>query len=490
MNSDQSKAKIYQPKFSKIEKILFIIILNVVIFLSILYGFLSICFTLESFQLLQFFTLILIFYCTLTIFMIGKIRNTPINIKLLLLIVFISRIIPLITVESFIRSFSAGDISAALTYAEHWLMHEDYLSPYGTPYYLPPGSTLLAVAVLAINPSKSTLMFRLFFNFFEVGNVYMVYKIYLIQKNKIPFTYFKNGIYYYPFALLVIPIHVIYGKYDAAVIFITLVGIYFYFRKKFIPSAMCMVFAGFAKLYSFAWLLGMIIFQLKRKNFSHLRKTITGLTLGTILIYIPVYYFEGFRFFSILLGRPMHFYDFNQLWTLNTWFFMVYLGIPGFKFWIYGTMGVCILYYFIFTLKKIDIYFFIRTTCIMLFFYPSSHVHYLIWILPLIYLDFFKSFRFVRILEALIFITYATEFIFNVVIIFFTPFKLIDLEILTFEHPPPVWTILYKTLNNLSFQIYLLLVIFKNKLPNWFFPKELPDEMMIVYLKESPKNAN
>ncbi|MHA1791213.1 MAG: hypothetical protein ACTSVI_01130 [Promethearchaeota archaeon] len=475
--------------FSRLEKAFILIFYNLFVFIILL---ILIFYPLKQLSMpgkIQLSNLLLILGLVPSILLIGKFTRTRLDVKKFLIIIFISRVITLTFLELINNVQGGTDAYLFMDYGQHWISGtlDEFDRKYTLTYYFPPGTTYIYVFMYLINPWKTTYIYHLVTHVFEIGVLYMMYKIYLLFKGEIDEKYFKNGFIFFPFSGISILVMVMFGKFDIIIILACLVGIYFYFRKKIFKSMFFLTFAGFAKLFSFLWVLGILIQDLKKKNLGVLKKEIASLIVSAVVIYTPAVLVEGFKFIVNLSQFRMVFYDFNYLFNTNYTFFLMYLNIPFYNIILYGVLISAILIYFFKFVKEINLKFFIMTYCILIAIYPSINVNYFLWIAPLFYIYLMKSIRFARIIEVLIY-SYATlEIGFNVYIIFFSGYELIDAVIIDFTTPPTMFILIWRLVILFPFYLLVWLIMFRNKLPEIFVRDLDETDKINNTIERSPK---
>jgi hypothetical protein len=260
-------------------------------------------------------------------------------------------------------------------------------------FYYPPGCSLFFVLLYLTNPWKSPLVFRVEMLFFDFGISWMILKIAQIKILKINENMTLNALIFYSFSGIQVIIVLFFQKFDMCVIFLSLVGIYYTLQKKWLRSALFLVFCGFFKIYSFFWIAGIILFLIKTKAW----KSFKSYTLSIILVgIIQVFFFfiiEGFMFFENLFQFGWHFTVWEEAYNLNWSYYLKYLNIPLLNFLPPALIIIVFLYYTLRRVEEIDLKFFINVIILIFLFYPSINYHYMIWLIPLIGLNFPVEFQ-------------------------------------------------------------------------------------------------
>jgi len=120
--------------------------------------------------------------------------------------------------------------------------------------YYPPGVPLLYLLLTSINPAMNTLTYRWYILLFEAGVDYLIWKIASIPSLKISQTFREKGVFYAFFGVSMLTVLELFSKYDSVLLFISLVGVYFYLTDHYFAAGCILVFAGFVKIFPFVWM--------------------------------------------------------------------------------------------------------------------------------------------------------------------------------------------------------------------------------------------
>ena len=275
-----------------------------------------------------------------------------------------------------------------------WHYGRDYLngdrSTLYTSEYNPFGSSLYFMFIYITNPGEIPLIYRLMTNCWGAGIFYMVYKISTIKELEIDGNKLANAFIYITFSGVQLLFLLLAQKHDFIEVFLSLVGIYFTLKKRWFLSAFILVFCGFFKIYPFLWVAGTLILFLKQKNWgTFIRYALSTIIAGAIFASLQ-FIVEGDLLIRILLSFRWSFLEEKALYNLNWGYYLSYLNIPGLNF-LPSILILCFfLIYAIKFTKTIDLNFFINPVLILLIFYSAVSYQYLIWVIPLIGLNFVK----------------------------------------------------------------------------------------------------
>ncbi|MHA1791215.1 MAG: hypothetical protein ACTSVI_01140, partial [Promethearchaeota archaeon] len=357
----------------------FIVLLNVlIIYLLVGLIFLGVLERSPTFQI-AFFSLFGVSFWIFFIPFIGKLKLDASKTKKLILFIFIMKVMGVVIMEAFHFFLGAFDFNIftknALLYLEG--QKASYIQPWGTIVLnYPPGTSYMWLFLLLINPTKSTLLFRIYLIVFESLICYMIFKISKLKKFQIPDEKIFNGIIYSSLALSFIVQFDVYGKPDCLIILITLVGYYLIAKDRYILGSFVFSFAGYIKLYSFFWLIGIGIVFLKRRKFKDLSKMIVGF-LAISAIIIPIdYYFQKLDFFLSILKFSPQLSEEYIIYNQNIWFYLLYTGIPGMNVLPYVLMMIVLVYFCLKWENGISPGFFASIMAIVLIFYPALNNQY------------------------------------------------------------------------------------------------------------------
>ena len=265
---------------------------------------------------------------------------------------------------------------------------KEFLELYPNSAYYPPGCSIFFVLLYIINPWESVLFYRIFMMFFKFGMYYVILKIFNLKKLNLKKNSMTNGLFYFTFSGIELFFLLFYQKFDFFMIFISMVGIYYLIKEKWLLASIFLVYTGFFKIYSFLWLGGVLLVFLKKRDFKRFKKLLFGLIIsGTAFLGIFLI-MEGFTFIKNLLEFGWHFTIWEEVYNVNWSYFLKFLNIP-FMNYLPPILIVIVFFIYIFKYaKQVDFALFINITIIILLFYPSISYHYLIWIIPLISVNF------------------------------------------------------------------------------------------------------
>lgn len=276
-----------------------------------------------------------------------------------------------------------------------WHYGHDYL--YGvknslfTQEYNPFGSSWYFVFIYIINPNGSALIDRLVCNCWGVGIYYMVYKISTIKELGIDRNKLANAFIYISVSGIQILLLIVTQKHDFFEIFLSLIGIYFTLKKRWFLSAFILVYCGFFKIYAFFWIAGILIIFLKQKNWGTFIKYFLNTAISIIFFISLAFVIEGDELIQTLLSFKWQFLTEPLMYNLNWDFYLSFLNIPSLNILPSILIFGFFLFYAIKYAKKIDLNFFINSIALVLIFYSAVNFQYLIWIIPLIGLDFMNN---------------------------------------------------------------------------------------------------
>ncbi|HME54232.1 MAG TPA: hypothetical protein VKM55_18555 [Candidatus Lokiarchaeia archaeon] len=267
--------------------------------------------------------------------------------------------------------------------------------------YYPPGVAFIYMFLTTLNPAESEVLYRFYMLFFEAGTYYLIYIIAKLPKLHITEKLRTKGIIYAFFAPPFLTAVDFFGKYDALIVFLTLLGIYYYLTGRPNMSALIWTFCALAKLYTILWIFGVLIHHLKKRRYTEfIRYALVCFLTGSVILGIAAI-FEGFRFFQMLLQFGFQIQGAYPLYIMNVWFFLVYIGLPGTNLIPYILLFVSFIYFVYKWKGELTPDFFMRVTAITLFFYPSVNSEYLQWVMPMICITMLDSPKKVQVLAAL-----------------------------------------------------------------------------------------
>ncbi|MHA1847563.1 MAG: hypothetical protein ACTSYS_11075 [Promethearchaeota archaeon] len=342
---------------------------------------------------IEFFVLtivILSFFYLIPLY--GKLKGNIKKVKFTITLIFLVKIVILIIMEAFDYFMGKNNFLTDYIYVTN------YLNKLPNIVYYPPLNTIYFIIVFAVNPWKSTLLYRLINLSWEFGIYYMIYKISRIKKLGLNKNDLLNAIFIFTFSLESVNVVLLNGKFDTFVIFLSLIGIYLFFKEKWFSSGFVLVAVGFFKIYGFLWVLGIVFIFMKRKNWKMFKQFTTGSLLSGLLLTGISFILEGFEFFNRLLQLNWHFFDYYSIYNLNLTFYLYFTQIPFINILPYILiLGFLMLYLLQLDSRMAELMlsldFFITPVCILLIFFPSVNHHYIIWVLPLIALNFKKNIK-------------------------------------------------------------------------------------------------
>ncbi|MBD3188478.1 hypothetical protein GF325_16730 [Candidatus Bathyarchaeota archaeon] len=253
--------------------------------------------------------------------------------------------------------------------------------------YYPPGTSLYLAFMFLINPGKSTLLFRLVNLAWETGTFLVVFEIARTKRIK-KSRRAGNTLLFLTFSATWVFTNLIHSKFDMFGIFMSMVGVYFVICKKWWLSAPFLVFAGFFKIYSFLWIIGILVVLMKQKDWNSFKHFTLGSILSATLFLALFTLIEGFAFVENLLTFGWHFTVWEDLYNLNWSYYLKYLVIPGLNFLPPVLIVAAILWYLYRYQRGITLQMFANITIILLLLYPSVNFHYLVWIVPILALTY------------------------------------------------------------------------------------------------------
>ncbi|HME54236.1 MAG TPA: hypothetical protein VKM55_18575 [Candidatus Lokiarchaeia archaeon] len=278
-----------------------------------------------------------------------------------------------------------------------WHYGQDYLngvrSSAFTSEYYPFGSSLYFIFIYITNPGENPLIYRLMTNCWGMGIYYMVYKISTIKELGINRNKLANAFIYITISGIQLLFLLLAQKEDFFEVFLSLIGIYFTLKKRWFLSAFILVFCGFFKIYPFFWVAGMLILFLKQKDWRmFIKYAVNTIISGAILMSLE-FIVEGDEILKILFSFRWQFLEEPAIYNLNWGYYLSYFNIPGLNL-LPSILILCFfLVYAIKFTKKIDLNFFINSILIVLIFYSAVSYQYLIWVIPLIGLNFVNNKR-------------------------------------------------------------------------------------------------
>jgi len=258
----------------------------------------------------------------------------------------------------------------------------------GSTFYYPPACSLFWAFLYLVNPWRSTLVFRMEMMIFDLAIAWMILKISQLKELNLPSNAITSALILYTFSAIQLYVLLFYQKPDYFEVFLTLIGVYYTIKKRWMISAFVLMFCGFYKIYTFLWIAGMILFFIKKKDWKSFRSFILS-TLVSGFCYVAIFYLiEGFFFFENLLRFGWHFTIWEAAFNLNWSYYLKYLNVPFINF-LPPILILVVLFFYVFKkVQTIDLTFFINSTVITLIFYPSINLNYMIWLVPFIGLNF------------------------------------------------------------------------------------------------------
>ena len=409
-----------EPSFSKYEKIFFFGIIDIMLIFFVA-GLFPLDITNASRFGTDYFLVDFYFYLCVAAFalflmipFIGKTQaEKSINIPRLILYILILKMC-IIAITEFADNyigypvFFAGqfDFLYGYKYVHCFVTNNDFqcLVLVGNQLvfgYYPPGVAFIYLFLTAINPVESSLLYRFNMLFFEAGTYYLIYVIAKLPRLNLTERMRTKGVIYSFFAPSFIMAADFFGKYDTLIVFLTLLGIYFFLTDRPYLSAVLWTFCALAKLYTIIWIFGVLIHHLKKRRYhDFIRYSLVCFLTGLIILGIAAL-FEGFRFFQVLLQFGFQLQGVYPLYVMNVWFFLVYTGLPGINLIPYILMFGSFIYFMYRWKGELTPDFFMRLTAITLFFYPSVASEYLQWLMPMICITMLGSLKKVQVLAAL-----------------------------------------------------------------------------------------
>ncbi|MEX2681592.1 MAG: glycosyltransferase family 87 protein [Candidatus Sigynarchaeota archaeon] len=370
--------------------------------------------------------------------------------------------------------------------------------------YYPPGVAIIYLMLISINYGMNSLLYRWYILIFEAGVYYLIWKIANIPSLQISRSYREKGVIYAFFSVSFLSAIDFFGKYDIIMLFIVLLGVYFYLQERYFISGALIVFAGFIKIYPFVWIAGILMFHIKNAILSafnlakkdpskkgilpnviryifvkqrQLVKFLLGVVIfGGVILLISII-FEGTRLFELLFSFKFQIAEgAYAIYMMNFWFYLTYTRIPFINLVPYCLLLVSLIYYFIWRLKEIDIAFFIKTTAIVLIFYPAVNSVYINFIIPFICIGLLGSIKKVRVLALLEIAAMWVEQLFNT--IFFYTGLLAGELMLSMETFPPAWFVVFRFINLGLFFAILIMLVLPERFERWF-PIEIDSRTIV-----------
>ncbi|MHA1684250.1 MAG: hypothetical protein ACTSUE_25155 [Promethearchaeota archaeon] len=461
---------------SKMDKLLMVFSFNATLLILLIGLFYFDMLDQDELVQFHFFLLLSPFVWTFFIPFIGKTSHKKYSITFVILVVLIIKI-ALITIFELIDFINdsafffpgQGDFYSFFDYSHNFIRGETtFVDVNGELYeaYYPPGTGFIWVFFSLINPMKSTYLYRLQILVFEAGNNYLIYKISRIPKLKIKEKIGRAGMILSFYSASYISVVDFFSKYDCLVILLTLLGVYFYFKEQYYLSGAILTFTGLTKLYPFVWILGILLYHMKKKQWKPFKAMLIssiaagGVILGTTVI------LEGFKFFEVILGFDYQIHHIYALYALNTWYFLIYTGIPFVNLVPYGLLLISMVYYLVVKLEKIDLNFFIVSTAMILVFFPSVNSLYSHWYLPFILIGMLggniKKVKFIMFLEIS---AVMVELSFNAYAIYNGLWSDVYLDPAI---PPRIDFVVWRLVNLGIFQVELILLIFPRRFERFF----------------------
>lgn len=331
--------------------------------------------------------------------------------------------------------------------------------------YYPPGVAFIYIFLTTINPAEWSFLYRFYMLFFEAGTWYLIYAIAKIPKLHIAEKLQTKGVIYSFFTVSFIFMIDFYAKYDSLVVFLTLLGMYFFLTDRPYVSAIIWTFCVLVKLYTILWIFGVLIHHLKKRRYADfIRYTIICLLTGSVTLGIATL-FEGLKFFQVLFQFGFQLQGAYVLQVENIWFYLIYTGLPGTNLIPYLLLFSV---FIIFTFKwkgELTPDFFMRVTAITLFFYPAVNSSYLQWLMPMICITMLGSVKKVQVLAALeIGATFA-----ELSSDFYCLYNGISLPvILSFTAPPSIILMVWRFVNLGLFLLILATLIIPERFSKYF----------------------
>lgn len=373
------------------------------------------------------------------------------------------------------------DLGFQYDYVDGFLSGYAYSSPYisgiGVPMiilggstvyaYYPPGVPLVYLFLTSINPAMNPLMYRWYILFFEAGVYYLIWKIASIPALKISQAFREKGVFYAFFGISMLTVLDLFSKYDAIVLLICLVGVYFYLTDHVFTAGCVLVFAGFVKIYPFVWMAGIIIHQLRRRQIRNILTFIAGgAIVGAAILAISIR-FEGLLLFKLLFGFQFNIAEnANALYMMNVWFFLGYTGLPFVNLIPYILLVISLMKYFMRKNDEIDISFFIKTTALVFIFYTAVNSLYMNLFFPFICIGLLGSIKKVRVLALLEISAMWVEQLFNT--IYYSSGGLQGGLMLYLDTLPEAWFVIFRFINLGPFLLILILLVLPERFEKWF----------------------
>ncbi len=490
------------------EKKFSIVALNVTIFVAIL-GIIVFSIN-ESEGAFHFYTFVATLAWTAAIPFIGKLRSERTNIPRLIFLVLLVKIGVIVAFEMLDLLYfpeerylfpGSADMEFQYLYAWNFLHRQvtSYSVMAGHPpieVYYPPGVALVYVFLSILNPMMNSLLYRVYILIFEAGTYYIIWKIANLRSLHISPSFREKGVIYAFFGINMLTAIDFFSKYDVILLFISLVGVYFYLENRYFTSGCLLVLAGFIKLYPFVWIFGIIVFHIKREISSAKNSTIKGgsriaywasiiatalrslihrqskilkfiagvISVGCMILLLSII-FEGSRLFNLLFSFQFQIAEeAYPIYMMNFWFYLVYTGLPFMNLVPYILLFVSLLYFFVRGNKEIDISFFIKTTAIVLIFYTAVNSVYINFIFPFMCIGMMGSVKKIRVLALLEIAAMWVEQLYNA-IHFNAGIGVFILELDTF---PPAWCVAFRFVNLGLFMAILIILVLPERFERWF----------------------
>lgn len=342
--------------------------------------------------------------------------------------------------------------------------------------YYPPGVLVAYIFLTFLNPMQSTLLYRWLMLLFEAGTVYLVWKIASIPRFAVQPEHRDAGVVYAFFAISVLSVLNVFGKYDTLLMFVCIAGSYCYFKGRYMESGALLAFAGFMKLYPFTWLLGMFILHARRRTFKDLLRLAGGAAIvgGAILgLSLGV---EGTRLLDLIFRLDFQIGEgAYAIYMMNVWFFIAYTGLPFSNLIPYALLACSLLYFFCKVNQDITPAFFLKTTAIVLFFYTAVNIAYFHFLIYFICIDMLGSVKKVRVMATLEIAAWLVELVFNLIL---AVNGLLNTFILRLDVLPPAWYVAFRLANLALFLTILVMIVF----PRWF-DRWLPAGPVVVRME-------
>jgi len=364
--------------------------------------------------------------------------------------------------------------------------------------YYPPGVAFIYLFLTALNPFQSGLMYRFYMLWFEAGTCYFIYKIACIPKLGIPESIRNKGVIYCFFTITYLAISDFFAKYDTFIIFLTMVGMYYYFKGNLYISSILWTFCALAKLYTIVWIMGVLVYHYKKsiewdktahvsifrrllmirdktQFFTMMRYVLTCIITGTVILAVA-WFFEGFKFFDVLFAFKYQLHDTYGMHVINIWFFLQYTGIPGINIIPYALLFLTALYITGKWKGELTPEYFIRLTAITLLFYPAVNSFYIHWLMPMVCIDMLGSIKKVKILAVIEICAVYFEQTMNL----YAVVNGIPLPIILAPGEVPALGFLLLRLANLGlFFVVLIALIFPEKFDR-YFPREFNEKKIVM----------